>query len=261
MVVLSHTLPEQRNSSEDGQSIDYDEVSLSYDEVRGADSQMVRILLDEAILDRNSIVIDIGCGTANNTLILQALISPRVVGIDLSLGMLRQAHGKSDSIQCVHCPAEVLPFGKSVFDLAFMTEVIHHLTDYALTLSEAHRVLRSNGRMCIVTQSHRQIEERMTSRFFPSTIAIDQARYPSIRHIEETLRSTGFSDVCSSGHMFAPVRLGQDFLETVSNRGYSMLRLIDQSEFDEGLARLRDAISAQEDLSYSAGYSFIWATK
>lgn len=222
---------------------------------------MVAVLIQGTTLTEESVVLDVGCGTTNNTLLLQAATNARVAGLDLSLGMLKQARGKATSLSLIQSPAGNLPFVESSFDFLFMTEVIHHLPDYCASLLEAQRILRASGCICIVTQSHDQIAHRMTSRFFPATVAIDCARYPSIESIENALHSTGFSKISVSRYRFTPVRLGRDYLETVSRKGYSMLHKISESDYVRGLQDLKDALSNQEELSYAAGYTFVWAWK
>jgi hypothetical protein len=101
----------------------------------------------------------------------------------------------------------------------------------------------------------------MTSRFFPATIPIDQARYPSIHELEMQMQEAGFSEVEPRSYTFTPVRLGEKYLHTVERRGFSMLHKITNEEYQEGLAKLREAMASQETLDYAAGYTFVWAFK
>ncbi|MFW9908978.1 MAG: class I SAM-dependent methyltransferase [Candidatus Thorarchaeota archaeon] len=245
----------------DDKTIDYDQVSKIYDKVRVGDPEMIRQILDGVSLSSDSIVLDIGCGTGNNTLLLAATTSSQVIGLDLSIGMLREASPKSLLLPLVQSPANILPFCDESFEFVFMTEVAHHLPDVNTTLSEIFRILRTCGSFCLVTQSHRQIEGRMTSRFFPATIEVDQARYPDIDVLEESMRAAGFHQVDSREHIFRPVRLGTDYLITVSKRGYSMLHKISDDDYNRGLNALRKAYKQGEELTYSAGYTFMWGFK
>lgn len=242
-------------------TIDYDHVSRIYDIVRTGDPEMVHQLLSRINLNSSSRVLDIGCGTANNTLLFAKATSSRVVGLDLSYGMLAQARMKAFALSFTQAPADGLPFGDNAFDFVFMTEVIHHLPDVQTTVTESFRVLRETGAFCIVTQSHPQIAMRMTSRFFPGTISIDQARYPSISNLRNYLLQSGFHEVQPREYTFSPVPLGSEYLETVEHRGYSMLHKISDEEYNMGLANLREALSGGEPLEYAAGYTFVWAFK
>ncbi len=240
-------------------SIDYDEVSRVYDSVRSGDPEMVHQILQEISLDPHSLVLDVGCGTANNTLLLASTIEAKVVGLDISFGMLEKARRKVEEIPLTQGPAGALPFIDGSFHFVFMTEVLHHLPDISQALSEIHRVLVPGGSVCIVTQSHEQIDERMTSRFFPASARVDKERYPDISVIIDCLIRIGFSGVSFKEYKFQPTRLGKDYLDTVTNRGYSMLYKIREEEYDRGLKALKAAFAKGEELLYSAGYTFVRA--
>ena len=242
-------------------TVDYDKVAKVYDQVRAGDPEMMHQILSEVLPGRKSIILDIGCGTANNTLLVSRTTHARVVGIDLSFGMLHEAKKKAPEIHLAHASANHLPFGNMTFDLVFMTEVLHHLADVPPVISEIFRVLRSSGEFCIVTQSHKQIDRRMTTRFFPATAEIDKGRYLYIEVAKKYLRAAGFTNVRSSPFTFARVPLGNEYLETVEKKGYSMLHKISEVEYQEGLKELRGAYAAGERLEYAPGYTFIWSSK
>jgi ubiquinone/menaquinone biosynthesis C-methylase UbiE len=244
-----------------GKSIDYDAVSRVYDQVREGDSEMVGHMLEGITLGENPIVLDVGCGTGNNTILVLRALSSRVIGIDISAGMLEKARAKAPALELVKATADDLPFSPSLFDFVFMTEVIHHLSDFKAALREMFRVLRPGSSSCIVTQSHKQIQNRMTSRFFPGSATVDKKRYPDIGKIEAAMKGVGFARVSSRQYSFTPVVLGPDYLQTVEMRGYSMLHKISEKEYEEGLKALRTAFEAGEKLTYSAGYTFVRGCK
>jgi ubiquinone/menaquinone biosynthesis C-methylase UbiE len=242
-------------------SIDYDIVKDIYDEVRVGDPEMVLRILSGVSLTSDSLVLDVGCGTGNNTLLFQRAVKTRTIGIDFSYGMLLKAKEKQSPIVFTQAPAENLPFRRNIIDFIFMTEVIHHIENVNSSISEMNRVLKPDCWMCIVTQSHEQIEHRMTSRFFPATVSIDQARYPSIDYLEKTMNRIGFSEVQSKCYEFEPVELGTDYLQTVEMRGFSMLHKINDEDYNKGLSTLQSAFSQGELLLYNAQYTFVWARK
>ncbi|MHA1882117.1 MAG: class I SAM-dependent methyltransferase [Candidatus Thorarchaeota archaeon] len=241
--------------------IDYDAASKVYDTVRSGNAEMVSQLISGVQLSSDLRVIDIGCGTANNTLLFHKATGVSVLGVDFSSGMLSKARVKAPTLNFLQAPAERLPLCQDYFHLAFMTEVIHFLSDVDLTIREVFRVLKNTGKFCVVTQSHAQIADRMTSRFFPGTILIDQSRYPTISSLETSLYDAGFSEIDFKKFRYSAVRLGYDFLETLERRGFSMLHKISEEEFKRGLEKVRGALADGEPLDYSAGYTFVWATK
>ena len=242
-------------------TIDYDKVSKVYDQVREGNPEMVLQLLEEVSLTDASLVLDVGCGTGNNTILLSSSIDARVSGLDISFGMLQKAYEKRSKVPLVQAPADNIPIASDSFDFVYMTEVLHHLPDIPMTFQEIHRILKTSGLLCIVTQAHKQIDNRVTSRFFPGTTAVDKERYPDIDVIEEQLKEAGFSTVNPKDYTYKPVRLGPEYLEQIEKRGFSMLHKISQEDYDKGLEDLRVAFQKDEELLYFAQYSFVWATK
>ncbi|MFW9805282.1 MAG: class I SAM-dependent methyltransferase [Candidatus Thorarchaeota archaeon] len=242
-------------------SIDYDEVSKVYDNVRIGDPEMVRQLVQGVTLIQDSVVLDIGCGTGNNTLLFAGATRTKVTGLDISYGMLEKAHEKSRQVPLVQAAADILPFASETFSLVFMTEVIHHLPSPDRSITEIYRVLIPGGSTCIVTQSHKQIDGRMTSRFFPASANVDKERYPDIDVIENYMLRAGFNRITPKEYLFKPTKLGEDYLRTVENRGYSMLHKIRQEDYEQGVIALKTAFESGEELTYSAGYTFVWAIK
>jgi ubiquinone/menaquinone biosynthesis C-methylase UbiE len=109
----------------------------------------------EAILDASGPVdglriLDLGCGKGRFSRALVAR-GARVVGLDLSPGMLAEAGG----IHRVHGTARRLPFGPRSFDGIIAVEVFEHLDVKArdTVLVEARRVLRPSGFMAIVDKN------------------------------------------------------------------------------------------------------------
>jgi ubiquinone/menaquinone biosynthesis C-methylase UbiE len=85
---MSHENPKSK-------SIDYDKVSKVYDNVRVGNPEMVHQILQGVSLNRESRVLDVGCGTGNNTLLLAETSNAKVVGLDISYGMLEKACEKT----------------------------------------------------------------------------------------------------------------------------------------------------------------------
>ncbi|MCK5301852.1 MAG: hypothetical protein KAJ96_01820 [Candidatus Thorarchaeota archaeon] len=75
------------------------------------------------------------------------------------------------------------------------------------------------------------------------------------------LLAAGFTNVRSKPFTFARVPLGDEYLETVEKKGYSMLHKISEVDYQEGLKELRATYAPGESLEYAPGYAFIWGSK
>jgi protein-L-isoaspartate O-methyltransferase len=69
---------------------------------RAANSETVGKLIKVLNIDHKSILLDIGCGTGNYTAALQK-IAKHVIGIDLAMAMIHQAHTKFPPLQLIIC--------------------------------------------------------------------------------------------------------------------------------------------------------------
>jgi ubiquinone/menaquinone biosynthesis C-methylase UbiE len=240
-------------------SINYDQISKIYDHVRKADIDLINAFLNHLQLDETCRVLDIGCGTGNYTGMLQNVTAAELFGVDPSQGMLDKARQKHPQITFRQAEAALLPFASDFFVFIYMTDVIHHIPDIDALFSEIQRVLKPGGSACIVTQSHRQIAARPIAQFFPGTVAADQRRYQKISTIIQAGEQAGLShtgtEVLGQGDT---IELGQAYLELVRNKGYSMLHLISEEEFTQGLKILEHHLQAGPLQAQAAGESLVW---
>ena len=170
------------------QPIDYNQISQIYDDVRRSHDDLIDLLIAGARLDAESRVLDIGCGTGNYTSMLQARLQTMIYGIEPSDGMREQAQAKNPHLEVRAGHAGQIPYEEDFFDFAYMTDVIHHVPDLPAMFVAVARVLKPDGILCIVTQTHLQIEKRPITKFFPETIVADQKRYPTIARIIDSAR-------------------------------------------------------------------------
>jgi len=108
------------------QKYNYDNASVNYDISRDASSEVINKLIRLLNLNSDSVILDLGCGTGNYTIVLQQF-AKSIIGIDLSLGMIRQARAKNPSLNYVCANISYLPFRSGIFDGAFSNQVIHHV--------------------------------------------------------------------------------------------------------------------------------------
>ena len=99
----------------------------------------------------DGVVLDLACGTCDMALeTLRQRPAARVVGADLSRTMLALARKKTTSVTLVNAPAEALPFKDASFDVVTIAFGIRNVPDFPAGLKEMLRVLRRDGRACIL---------------------------------------------------------------------------------------------------------------
>ncbi len=247
------------------QPVNYNEISKIYDDVREGDIVLINHFLQELPPEDGLTILDIGCGTGNYTDLFQKVTQARhyrVYGIEPSEGMISKARQKNNQIVFKQADAEDIPFEDHFFDFVFMTDVIHHIPDIRKMFSEIHRILKLQGKVCIFTQSHKQIEARPIARFFPGTVRVDQERYPDIDQIIAAAQRVHLlflkQEVLFEGE---PMEVAAGFLELARKKGYSMLHLLTEQEYQTGLRQLETAMPHGPIQARMAGETLVWFTK
>lgn len=136
----------------------YSALAKVYDSLRPAWAKLVmgraESYLENAILPRlltsKTRILDLGSGTGVNLDRLRRLGLPfaSYTGIDLTPAMLLQALGKRDvpeSSAYGRGDMRYLPFANQSFDLVLSTWALSHISPSQQVLSEADRVLKSDG--------------------------------------------------------------------------------------------------------------------
>ncbi len=247
------------------QRVNYDEICKIYDDVREGDVELLNHFLAELPRRDGLVILDIGCGTGNYTDLFERLTREHgfvIHGVEPSEGMLDKARQKNAHLRFHQGTATEIPLDDASVDFAYMTDVIHHVRDIAAMFVEIRRVLRPGGKLCIATQSHRQIEARPIVQFFPGTVRVDKERYPDIDEVIAAGERGGLKclrqDILFAGDV---IELGADYLQLVSKKGYSMLHLITDAEYEEGLRRLKDALRDGPVQGRMAGETLVWFMK
>jgi SAM-dependent methyltransferase len=98
---------------------------------------------------------DVGCGSGRYIAALTEA-GARVVGIDLSIGMLA---GVADPTPLVAADSQSLPLADASLDVVMMMHMLYHVPDPARALAQAARVLRSGGTLLVATNGRRHLAE------------------------------------------------------------------------------------------------------
>jgi ubiquinone/menaquinone biosynthesis C-methylase UbiE len=151
--------------------VDYDALAELYDSTphreKSADPELIAFL--SACAPAASLtLLDIACGTGNQQIANRDLApDARFVGLDGSLGMLRQARRKMPGIAWVHGDSAALPFASGSFDFVSCQYAFHHFRDKAGMLHEAFRVLRRGGRFALYNMCPQESDDWLYYAYFP----------------------------------------------------------------------------------------------
>jgi ubiquinone/menaquinone biosynthesis C-methylase UbiE len=167
--------------------------------------------LMEMIGDVNGkLACDIGCATGNFTRKL-ARMGAKVVGLDLSIEMLKLANSKNEKIIYIRADLEdKLPFNDSTFDMISQIMVLHSLENIDNAIKETARILKPQGEAYIVLPHPSHIKG------FRSLEDVDEAKYITAQKAAFTWKE--FSDACDIPTNFF-IRSFQDYINTFYDNG------------------------------------------
>src|SRR6202040_2653795 len=133
--------------------VDYDAIAELYDSTphreKSADPELIAFLAGRGPTATLTLL-DIACGTGNQQIANRGLTpNAKFVGLDGSLGMLRQAQRKMPDIAWVHGDSAALPFASGSFDFVSCQHAFPHFRDRDGMLSQAFRMLPRGGRFAL----------------------------------------------------------------------------------------------------------------
>ena len=243
------------NAASDGgrRTVYTDDYASSYDRLRPADDRWWGVFA--AIVAAGDLagrrVLDVGCGTGSFAAAL-AERDAEVWGVDASEKMLAQAWARGlPRDRFLAARAEELPFDDASFERALMRLVVHHV-ERLPALSELARVVAPVGRATVATFEPAGFETFWLTRLFPVVERIDRMRFPAGAELEADLRAVGFERVTIHRHVEAGSLTRDEALERIRNRFISTLRLLDEAELAQGLAR------AERELPSVVGFERPW---
>ncbi|HTW43679.1 MAG TPA: methyltransferase domain-containing protein [Solirubrobacteraceae bacterium] len=145
-------------------------------------------------------VLDVGCGEGRFTTEL-VRAGADAVGVDVAEEPLRRARARDPELDLRIVPAAGgWELADASFDVVWAGEVIEHVADTAVWLSEVRRVLRSGGRLLVSTPAHGRValarlalsKRAFAAHFDPLG---DHLRFYSRETLTELLDGFGFASL------------------------------------------------------------------
>ncbi len=181
----------------------YDRLSRWYDWFSsGSEWPLSELGLKKLNAGAGEAVLEIGLGTGHALLALAVAVgeSGRLVGIDISRGMLKVAGQRlsrtalSQRVGFGQADAAALPFGSDSFDAIFIsfTLELFDTPEIPLVLSGCRRVLKPGGRICVVAMArdeHENLPQRIYEWFHHTLSAYVDCRPIYVRSV---LNQAGF---------------------------------------------------------------------
>jgi SAM-dependent methyltransferase len=245
--------------------IDYDKAATTYDNTRRACAAHIALMARRGAFEARHAgagrprVLDFGCGTGNYLAALRsAAPGCELFGLEPSDAMMAKARAKNPGLRIEKGDHGAMPYEDGFFDFIYMTDVVHHVPDLDLLFETLRAKLSTGGLLCIVTESHAQIEARWYDAYFPSLAANEKSRYPDIAELERKAAMAGLvpAGKAVAGHP-GPNVVDAEFLRMVAEKNYSMFRILGEAEREAGYAALKGD-EGRVILSPGAGETLLW---
>lgn len=235
---------------------DYDKIAGTYDATRSMQEKRldfwVRLISERIGTNKGIEFLDLGCGTGRFTIPISQNLEYSVTGADSSREMLVQAKEK-DKDRLVKWDiqnAMSLLYPNEYFDAVFMSHLLHHVDEPLNVLKECYRILKPSSIVLNRYGSMEDIYDDPEHRFFPGAIEIDKARTPNVSQVEELFRLAGFDGISSETFVEKTNLSGWDRLRKAELKYTSVLTLISQDAFEQGLKAFHNYVSENQNDSW-----------
>lgn len=191
-------------------------------------------------------VADIGAGTGAFTAAFHDWFDPHIVAVEPSAAM-RARIPRRPGIEVLEGDARALPLADGSVDAAWLSLVVHHLSDLDAAAREIRRVLRPGAPVLIRQGFAGRVDTTRTFpwEFFPEIARMVTDTYPSVERVCEAFATAGLRRDALEPVPESPTSLAE-FLAQVDTfrRADTPMRGLTEEEFQRGKERLRHAVRA-----------------
>lgn len=191
----------------------------------------------------NTRILDLGAGTGRFSILFGRVFEAHVVGVEPSTAMLAAADGSAQPKRAAYVAgsAEAIPLRDDSCDLAWLSQVWHHIRDHQACARELQRILSPSSHVLVRGSFGDQLDGFPTLFcFWPGTKEICQ-QLPTIQHTVAVFEANGFEFTEHRRVDQATAPSLREFAERTRFRADTALALISDSEFFEGQSAIETA--------------------
>jgi len=183
MLTKNHNI--KRNFTKSASS--YDNFTSLHRKIAG------KLITDISKESKPSALLDVGCGTGYMTIEFKRIFpETRVVGLDISQGMLDVARLKEEHVEWILGDGRDLPFPDGIFNLVVSNLAYQWAGDLTQAFKEARRVLVAQGKLTGTLFGYKTCQELFLSLDEAKGKKIEFSRLPTIFQVREALEASGF---------------------------------------------------------------------
>ncbi len=219
-------------------------------ELRQSSMLIWRTKIRHYLADRTGLnVLDLGSGTGRFSVTLAEALDADVVGVEPADAMrsvaLREV--QHPRVRFLAGTADQIPLDSASCDAAWLSQMLHHVPDIPAAAAEVQRVMRSGGRVLIRNGFQGRLKDHCRYyQFFPTGLAVDDSRHPTIEQTTRAFEACGFRLVANDVIEQLEAPSLSAYADRIRQRAFSTFELITDSEFAAGLADLQAAADREQ---------------
>ncbi|WP_040979438.1 class I SAM-dependent methyltransferase [Oceanobacillus jeddahense] len=186
-------------------------------------------------------VLDLACGTGiyiENQINYFDNYNINWHGLDASEDMLKRAQRKLKNVSFVHGMAEDMCYKDKSFDYISNNYAFHHFLNKEAALDEIYRVLKKNGIYKQHNIAIHDMKKWWIYHYFPTAYDEDVKRFWEKQAIFDELSVRGFHVEMEIQYCLERIKVS-DYLTHTMNRDISVLTLITDQDYQEGLEKMK----------------------
>jgi len=188
-------------------------------------------------------ILDLGCGTGRFSTLLADAFEADVIGVEPSDKMRAEAAERSrhERVRYLAGAGENIPVGDGECDLAWMSMMIHHVSDIGRTAREVSRVVRPGALVFVRNCFSGRLRDIPTYEFVPSARAADDKRLPSVETVRSAFEVAGFRFEALEEVVQVIDRTLAEHAARLRKGGVSSFELVSDEDVEQGLSRMEAA--------------------
>jgi ubiquinone/menaquinone biosynthesis C-methylase UbiE len=231
---------------------DYEAIAPRYDLARGGPIDRLetwRAVLSPWLAHAKQPVVDIGSGTGYWAVALADWFGLAIIAVEPSQAMRRQAlktrvHPR---ISYVGGRAEHLPLRNGSCAGAWLSTVVHHVSDLRACAGELERVLAPKGCVLIRNAFSGRADGIPWLQYFDHVRHLAEARWPNVDEVVQAFEQAGVGFKCLQSVDETTDLSLASYARRIGVRADSTLASISDEDFERGMSRLEQAVAAETD--------------
>ncbi|GKV54615.1 hypothetical protein NCCP2222_05620 [Sporosarcina sp. NCCP-2222] len=180
-------------------------------------------------------------------------------GLDLSEQMLDKAKEKLENVDFVVANVENMPYESETFDFISNNYAFHHYIDKEQAINEIYRVLTKGGIYKLHNIAIHDMPKWWIYHYFPTAFNEDIKRYWNKDVIFYELSSRGLEVKLKIDYKMENIMV-KDYINYAENRDISVLTLIDDKDYEEGLERMKFDLKANPEKTIVNDFAEMFCT-